>query len=241
MGTVYIFQGDIYCESCGEDIREGIRRSNGGRPPAIQDSESYPMPHDAGNTESDTPHHCGGGDTCLEPETLDNGETVPCLVTSSLTDDGVEYVRDAHLNNPTDLTAWWVDRFGVDWRELDDFVTGFLECALWATSAEGPGNDGQPVGNLDDFLDIDDLCPETIRKAREDCDAFRESAGILLDDIDESQAGHDFFLTREGHGAGFWDRDHPGDIGDRLSDLCRPFGDFDFEERWAEYGEGVAN
>lgn len=33
---------------------------------------------------------------------------------------------------------------------------------------------------------------------------------------DEHQAGIDFWLTRNGHGAGFWDRDL-GEIGDKLT------------------------
>lgn len=38
------------------------------------------------------------------------------------------------------------------------------------------------------------------------------------------QIGHDFTLTRNGHGAGFWDRGL-GDIGKRLTEACKPFGE----------------
>ena len=37
-------------------------------------------------------------------------------------------------------------------------------------------------------------------------------------------AGHDFALTRNGHGAGFWDRGY-GDVGTFLSDAARTFGE----------------
>lgn len=37
------------------------------------------------------------------------------------------------------------------------------------------------------------------------------------------QAGHDFWLTRNQHGAGFWDGDWP-DHGHHLTDLCEIFG-----------------
>ena len=40
------------------------------------------------------------------------------------------------------------------------------------------------------------------------------------------QGGHDFALTRNHHGAGFWDRGM-GDLGDRLTDACRPYGESD--------------
>jgi hypothetical protein len=36
--------------------------------------------------------------------------------------------------------------------------------------------------------------------------------------------GHDFWLTRNGHGAGFWDRGL-GALGDRLTDASKPYGE----------------
>lgn len=39
-----------------------------------------------------------------------------------------------------------------------------------------------------------------------------------------AQCGHDFALTRNGHGAGFWDRGY-GDVGDRLTDAARAYGE----------------
>lgn len=44
-----------------------------------------------------------------------------------------------------------------------------------------------------------------------------------LDVMTPEQIGHDFWLTRNGHGAGFWDRGH-GELGDKLSDLAKTFG-----------------
>lgn len=40
------------------------------------------------------------------------------------------------------------------------------------------------------------------------------------------QIGHDFWLTRNGHGAGFWDRGL-GDVGDQLSEAARAHGAMD--------------
>lgn len=143
------------------------------------------------------------------------------------------------LNEPTERTETTMadkkETPAVTLADLDEFTVQFLETALWATGVSD--RDGNCLGNLDDYIDTDDLSPETLAQAVEDCDAFRESAGDLLDDIDDSQAGHDFFLTREGHGAGFWDRGL-GETGQRLTELSRPFGDFDFSERFDEYGEG---
>ena len=37
-------------------------------------------------------------------------------------------------------------------------------------------------------------------------------------------AGHDFWLTRNGHGAGFWDRGL-GEAGKKLTDAAHAFGE----------------
>lgn len=43
---------------------------------------------------------------------------------------------------------------------------------------------------------------------------------------DYGSAGHDFWLTRVGHGAGFWDGDWPIH-GDALTEICKKFGEVD--------------
>ena len=37
--------------------------------------------------------------------------------------------------------------------------------------------------------------------------------------------GHDYWLTRNGHGTGFWDRDLPGDLGRILTDEAHADGE----------------
>lgn len=44
-----------------------------------------------------------------------------------------------------------------------------------------------------------------------------------LQNVDPGQCGHDFVLTRNGHGCGFWDRGL-GDAGERLTAACKPYG-----------------
>jgi hypothetical protein len=48
----------------------------------------------------------------------------------------------------------------------------------------------------------------------------------LLHGLDPMQIGHDLWLTRNGHGVGFWDRGL-GDRGDTLSEICRAMGEVD--------------
>ena len=51
---------------------------------------------------------------------------------------------------------------------------------------------------------------DTVAAAQADCNRFRELAGKLLNEnADDTMGAHDFWLTRNGHGAGFWDGDWP--------------------------------
>src|ERR1700723_1133113 len=91
----------------------------------------------------------------------------------------------------------------------EEFFNAYLVCALWSSTDD----DGNP---LDDNRDCDDFAPEALAEMRNDCDAFCEAES---DDLaryaaelprtewsQDARAGHDFWLTRNGHGAGFWDR-----------------------------------
>jgi hypothetical protein len=99
-------------------------------------------------------------------------------------------------------------------------VQDYIICALWSSidDEENP---------LDDLYSADDLAPET-RKTMED-DLADFVALIECEGIDRSwwsdeQLAHDFWLTRNGHGAGFWDRGQ-GETGDRLTALSKPYGE----------------
>ena len=64
-----------------------------------------------------------------------------------------------------------------------------------------------------------------MEKLRNDCGEFFSKNIVQLkeatdqDDYDYGAAGHDYWLTRNGHGAGFWDRDL-GKVGDELTKAC---------------------
>jgi hypothetical protein len=101
--------------------------------------------------------------------------------------------------------------------DVDSFTHAYLECAEWC----GVDEEEREAFELS-------VSPkwsnEAIRKAIQDCDDFRSVVGSLLDGIDDEQAGHDFWLTRNGHGAGFWDRGL-GKIGDQLTKEAQVYGE----------------
>ena len=81
-------------------------------------------------------------------------------------------------------------------------LEGYLVAALWS-SVDGNCNP------LDDRFTLEDISQAAIDTAKADINAFVNLAGDI--DEEESQIGHDFWLTRNGHGAGFWDGDYPED------------------------------
>lgn len=94
---------------------------------------------------------------------------------------------------------------------IDNILRSYVACALWSSTDD----QGEP---LDDGRDIDDLPAETLAKMRDDVAdfVFGNSRDLNRSTLEESQIGHDFWLTRNGHGAGFWDRGI-GAVGDRLT------------------------
>jgi hypothetical protein len=103
---------------------------------------------------------------------------------------------------------------------LDDFTTGYIECALWSSTDD----DGNP---LDDDYGPEDIAPDSLASMVEDCTMFQRDHARDLEDCDASRAGHDFWLTRNRHGAGYWDGDYPQDIGRRLTDAAHAWGSSD--------------
>lgn len=114
---------------------------------------------------------------------------------------------------------------------LDEFTQGYLVCALWSSNDNTDEQGGEP---LDANYDISDLALEAMQQAVEDCKAFQadnvldleEAYGLYSrnDTTPQAHAGVDFWLTRNGHGAGFWDGDLE-DVGERLSEASRKCGE----------------
>ena len=105
---------------------------------------------------------------------------------------------------------------------MNDITRAYVICALWSTNDD----DGEP---LDAVYGVDDLAPETVENITAevaDFVALIESENVDRSAWSDEQLGHDFWLTRNGHGAGFWDRGH-GEPGEILTRLCKPYGTSD--------------
>ena len=95
-----------------------------------------------------------------------------------------------------------------------EMLRGYLECAEWCGLQD---EDGEALE-----LSVSPKWSEdSLRQAGEDCAAFlAENQAEIGDRL--SEAGHDFWLTRNHHGAGFWDGDW--EAGSRLTLDAHAYG-----------------
>lgn len=105
--------------------------------------------------------------------------------------------------------------------DRETFLAAYVECALWSSTDQSDDSGGNP---LDDNYSPDDMATEGLMRMARECDEFISANASDLEGIEPEQAGHDFWLTRNGHGAGFWDRGL-GDIGERLTEASKPYGE----------------
>jgi hypothetical protein len=98
-------------------------------------------------------------------------------------------------------------------RDRDAFVEAYISAAGELTSDDDEFDDAQ-------------WSKEGLADMKKDADMFYKKAERLLQtlDADPSQHGYDFWLTRNGHGAGFWDRGY-GEAGDKLTAFSEKFGE----------------
>lgn len=99
-------------------------------------------------------------------------------------------------------------------------LDAYIKCALWAST----GDDCEP---LDDDYGPDDVAPKTIAAIRAQVIDFLDDNATDLADLEPAMIGHDMFLTRNHHGAGFWDRGY-GAKGERLTIAANAIGSDDW-------------
>lgn len=104
----------------------------------------------------------------------------------------------------------------VQIENLDEFEKAYFECALWTAELHRES--------------IDQFNERHVENSRKEIAAFKETdaykTAIEKGFWTESQAGHDFWLTRNHHGAGFWDRYAKGagrHLGDKLTEIAQKY------------------
>lgn len=114
----YVYQADCWCDDCGEEIIEQIKKKAKDLGERIHkdDSDKFPHHYLAEYDEADSPKHCASGGECLNAEVFNLGDTdyrVGQFLENPLTTDGIEYVKDEHKNNKNELTQFWMDFYNI--------------------------------------------------------------------------------------------------------------------------------
>lgn len=162
-----------------------------------------------------------------DPDTCDvRMVTVPDSLAAQLEAQGTsdQWFDDGYVANSALAAA-------LDDRET--FVRAYLETILWAETYDHCGECAEFESTpLDREFTVEDFAPEAIMRATADCERFREENADTLKNLDVSQTdafwgmvAHDFWLTRNRHGAGFWDGDYPEPHASTLTDSARSFGE----------------
>jgi hypothetical protein len=119
----------------------------------------------------------------------------------------------------------------------------YVVTAIWSTNDESTPEGGEPFDQNYTPADID---LESLAEMNADCQKFK--AAVLEDGefcsqaaikiaaggstveqwLDTASVGHDFWLTKCGHGCGFWDGDYEwiyDGAGDQLTKIAKKFGE----------------
>jgi len=81
-------------------------------------------------------------------------------------------------------------------RDIAEILKHYLIAVLWTNEMD--------ENSIDDFdKDSTEMATVIIHKF------LKEASPLLTEEWSDEQIGHDLWLTRGGHGAGFWDRGLP--------------------------------
>jgi hypothetical protein len=198
------------------------------------------------NNESDTPNHCPNCHVLLEQTLTDYGlDYVAEHVLEDLSEgnniavDPDSTVGEWHAAYGEEVKAHLVGSDSVTLDAILDYATverHYLAAMLWTGTLDYMTNThefgGEPLvsdSTLDSVTSAEDLSTEIRQRATEDVTAFIDAIGEWLhyfpnwQDLTAEQLGHDFSLTRNHHGAGFWDRGY-GELGQWLTRWAESFG-----------------
>lgn len=109
--------------------------------------------------------------------------------------------------------------------QIQDAIRAYVKCALWSSDVSEDDDTsllqaGYTIDDIIDWRSVGEMARD-VRAFIVGCDQFRPG---IFGGIDPEQIGHDFWLTRNGHGAGFWDRGL-GERGDYLTSMAKPHGE----------------
>lgn len=114
--------------------------------------------------------------------------------------------------------------------QLKLFVKSYIGSLLWSATEDGvPLDDQEYMDYVFSFGTLKTIVSECKQFLADNYDTLVECTGEgdYSNYFEEvlNQAAHDFILTRNGHGVGFWDR-NLGEVGGKLTEYCEQAKEF---------------
>ena len=105
-----------------------------------------------------------------------------------------------------------------------EFRKGYVDALLWSSV----NNDADGEQFFDELANgYENFGVDSQERIDKDCKDFLEKALKFIPEGSFDYAGHDFALTRNEHGAGFWDREdeYGQDAAEKLNNIAASFGE----------------
>jgi hypothetical protein len=105
--------------------------------------------------------------------------------------------------------------------DINKILENYLICALWT--------DEEQIKEKNENVDITigNVSEDSKNKALSDIKKFVKVAGKALKGLTMEEIGHNLWLTRNGHGTGFWDRGYVEKVSDKLTKCAKELGSLD--------------
>jgi len=108
-----------------------------------------------------------------------------------------------------------------DEHDIDLIVDNYIEALIWTQEGVGEDADGNdPM----DGKNISDINKESKEEIKKEVEWFINSAGDVFEELSDDQIGHDLWLTRNGHGSGFFERIEEKENLEIIEELCDILG-----------------
>lgn len=224
---------ELYCIDCANELFAGVANVE------IQQRHTWE------NNEADAPSHCPECGVLLEHTmTVDGDDYIRDAVIEALN-------TGEAIGLDEESSVWeWVEAYGDNMTpdsvlspaqcgeilDIDAVTEAYLTAQLWTGTLDFYTNTPEFGGEsltadsvLDSVVTVEQLSEEIKQEAREDVEQFLGMVSPYFKfwpnaaELTAEQIGHDFSLTRNGHGAGFWDRGL-GELGDWLSRVAKSMG-----------------
>lgn len=139
--------------------------------------------------------------------------------------DGNTYYEYRENRSDVNRTKRFAKGGEISEDRINEVLDNYMIAALWSST------DMDTDEPLDANYSVSDIAPATRERMYKDVKMFIEDNydAIEASGSTDEQLGHDLWLTRNGHGAGFFDRGYDKDVEEKLENAAREMKSVDLE------------